>query len=82
MDCMKRPPFAKWLEDTSHTHKTKNLSSLLITPIQRIPRYCLLLNDLLKNMDSSETDYATVSEALATISGIADYLEEEKQKVN
>eukprot|EP00211_Chloroparvula_japonica_P003828 CAMPEP_0119125726 /NCGR_PEP_ID=MMETSP1310-20130426/4902_1 /TAXON_ID=464262 /ORGANISM="Genus nov. species nov., Strain RCC2339" /LENGTH=780 /DNA_ID=CAMNT_0007115825 /DNA_START=50 /DNA_END=2389 /DNA_ORIENTATION=+ len=80
MECMARPAFAKWLEETSQMFQTKSLSSLLITPIQRIPRYCLLLTDLVRHMEEDHPDYAHVSQALQTISNIADYLEEEKQK--
>lgn len=33
------------------------LSSLLITPIQRIPRYCLLLKQILVYTTEQEDDY-------------------------
>jgi len=37
------------------------LSSLLITPIQRIPRYQMLIESLLKNTWKSHEDYQQLS---------------------
>ncbi len=34
-----------------------NFESLLITPVQRIPRYNLLLQDLIKNTSKDHPDY-------------------------
>jgi hypothetical protein len=80
VDAMTRPAFATWLEEQTSLFKSKTLTSLLITPIQRIPRYCLLLTELLKHMPDSHPDFSALSKALKSIGDIANYLEEEKQK--
>ena len=46
----------------------------LITPVQRIPRYLMLLKDLLKLTDKSHNDYQNILEANERISKIADYV--------
>jgi hypothetical protein len=46
---------------------TDNLESLLIKPVQRIPRYVLLLEDLLKNTWPSHRDYENIRSALEKI---------------
>jgi hypothetical protein len=79
-EAMSRPVFNAWLEEQTALFKSKALPSLLITPIQRIPRYCLLLTELLKHMQPTHSDYETLTKTLQTISDIANYLEEEKQK--
>ncbi len=47
------------------------LDSLLIMPVQRIPRYKLLLEDLFRRTPESHRDYAGLRDALALISTIA-----------
>ena len=46
------------------------LPALIIMPIQRIPRYNLLLADLLKNTPRSHADREKISAALGTIQSI------------
>lgn len=48
-----------------------HIASLLITPIQRIPRYLLLLKDLTAHTDPSTEEYANLEKANAFISEIA-----------
>ncbi|QQP38727.1 RhoGEF4, partial [Caligus rogercresseyi] len=48
------------------------LNSLLITPIQRIPRYKLLLEDLLKNTSPNHPDRTDLTKALLEIEGTLD----------
>ena len=43
--------------------------SLLITPIQRIPRYVLLLEDLLDHMSADSEDYDNLNEAFEVFWG-------------
>ncbi|KAL3290287.1 hypothetical protein HHI36_023632 [Cryptolaemus montrouzieri] len=53
-----KAPFAKFLENTAREHRGKlALDSLLIKPIQRFPRYELLLQRLIKHTDSSHADH-------------------------
>ncbi|GAM24602.1 hypothetical protein SAMD00019534_077770 [Acytostelium subglobosum LB1] len=56
--------------------KGLNLSSYLIMPIQRIPRYKLLLDTLLAKSPESHVDYADLKEALDKVGSIAQLLDE------
>ena len=47
------------------------LESFLIAPVQRIPRYRLLLQELLKYTPEDHSDYVHISEAFASIREIA-----------
>eukprot|EP01103_Thecamoeba_quadrilineata_P014872 TRINITY_DN4535_c0_g1_i1.p1 TRINITY_DN4535_c0_g1~~TRINITY_DN4535_c0_g1_i1.p1 ORF type:complete len:1172 (-),score=291.73 TRINITY_DN4535_c0_g1_i1:43-3558(-) len=60
--------------------KTPALWSQLITPIQRIPRYCLLVQDLLDHMPQTNEDYNNVSAALRMILKTGDMLEKTKTR--
>jgi hypothetical protein len=51
----------------------QNLESLLILPVQRIPRYRLLLEQLLKYTTNDHPDYQTVQSALDKICELAHY---------
>ncbi|XP_018320599.1 rho guanine nucleotide exchange factor 17 [Agrilus planipennis] len=53
-----KPAFARFLETTAREHKGKlALDSLLIKPIQKFPKYELLLQRLIKHTDPSHPDY-------------------------
>lgn len=53
-----KPAFTKFLENTSREHKGKlSLDSLLIKPIQKFPKYELLLQRLIKHTDINHPDY-------------------------
>lgn len=54
----------------------------LLTPIQRIPRYVLLLADLLKNTDSEHCDYDNLVRALDEMKKTADFINEMKRKAD
>lgn len=47
------------------------LNALLITPVQRIPRYKLLLEDVIKNTPDAHSDKRSLREALAQIDAVA-----------
>jgi len=51
-----------------------NLESLLITPIQRIPRYDLLLKDLVKHTDPSHIDYEDLKKSVTLIKEVANHI--------
>eukprot|EP00698_Gefionella_okellyi_P013370 TRINITY_DN3655_c0_g1_i1.p1 TRINITY_DN3655_c0_g1~~TRINITY_DN3655_c0_g1_i1.p1 ORF type:complete len:658 (-),score=118.49 TRINITY_DN3655_c0_g1_i1:4456-6429(-) len=53
-----------------------SLTALLIQPIQRIPRYILLLSDLLKHTWASHPDFTAIHSALARIRDIGTNLNE------
>jgi RhoGEF domain/Phorbol esters/diacylglycerol binding domain (C1 domain) len=57
--------------------------SLLVTPIQRIPRYTLLLKDLLGSTPSDgdyANDYASIEEAYNKVTELAEYINEQKRR--
>jgi len=56
------------------------LSDLLIVPVQRIPRYPLLLKDIIKYTPQSHPDYANLNEALDGIAKLADWVNENVRK--
>jgi len=74
--------FRKFVEEEKNNLKmeTLSLSSLLITPIQRIPRYVLMVQDLVDHMQVDHPDYPSLTTALRKIIEIADYLDQEKDK--
>lgn len=52
------------------------LSSYLIMPIQRLPRYNLLIRDLLKQTPDTHKDFRLLTEAGKSVSDVADKLNE------
>eukprot|EP00727_Mastigamoeba_balamuthi_P007126 m51a1_g3033 putative pleckstrin domain-containing protein (710) ;mRNA; f:907717-911267 len=53
--------------------------SFLIVPVQRIPRYLLLLRELVQYTDSDHPDAALLADAIKQMSSIADYINEKKR---
>ncbi|KAK9718863.1 RhoGEF domain [Popillia japonica] len=59
-----KPAFSRFLEAMAREHKGKlALDSLLIKPIQKFPKYELLLQRLLKHTDPSHPDHALLISA-------------------
>ena len=56
--------------------RSMDLASLLIMPVQRIPRYPLLLKELLKHTPASHPDHADLVAALAGIAQVAGWVNE------
>eukprot|EP01114_Cavostelium_apophysatum_P021880 TRINITY_DN7755_c0_g1_i4.p1 TRINITY_DN7755_c0_g1~~TRINITY_DN7755_c0_g1_i4.p1 ORF type:complete len:832 (-),score=265.47 TRINITY_DN7755_c0_g1_i4:186-2681(-) len=73
--------FAKFISKCEQAPecKLKDLASFLIEPIQRIPRYQLLLRDLIKHTSSVHLDYGNLDKASQKIEGIAKYINEQKR---
>ena len=57
-----------------------SLQDLLIMPIQRIPRYVLLLRDLIVSTSANSPDYSALYEAWCKLSAIGDYINEAKKR--
>lgn len=57
---------AAWLNENEHKPQLEgqDLNSLLIKPIQRLPKYVLLFKDLKKNTEESHPDYNNIVQAL------------------
>ncbi|XP_070607613.1 rho guanine nucleotide exchange factor 17 [Erythrolamprus reginae] len=68
-----RPAFMKFLAQSMRENKEKQaLSDLLIKPVQRIPRYELLVKDLLKHTSEEHPDYPFLIEAQKSIKQVAE----------
>ena len=67
--------------------KIADLESFLILPVQRIPRYMLLLDALLKFTPPDHPDFNNLTEAIAKVKSVADHLnqavtiEEHREKI-
>ena len=66
----KSKDFVEFLSQTSK-RAGHNFASLMITPVQRIPRYVMLLEGVLKNTEQVHPDYSVLSEVLAKIKKVA-----------
>lgn len=56
------------------------LEDLLITPIQRIPRYVLLLKSILKHTEDSHPDYSELGTAISQLQQVATVINEKKRE--
>ena len=50
------------------TTKFSHLSSYLISPVQRLPRFILFFKDLLKNTPSDHPDHLPITQSLLSLS--------------
>lgn len=67
-------PFSKFLSEIrlNPDFKGNDLGSLLIRPVQRIPRYVLLIESLLNNTPEGHKEYQTLKECYEMIIDVAD----------
>ncbi|XP_022099543.1 rho guanine nucleotide exchange factor 17-like isoform X3 [Acanthaster planci] len=78
-----KPAFFKFLEDRTKEHKERlNLDDLIIQPIQRIPRYELLLKELIDNTPEDHPDQESLQQALNTVKTLATAIDESKNKAD
>ena len=56
-----------------------SLESFLIMPVQRVPRYVMLLADLLKNTFPEHPDHRDVQQALVKMKQVGDFINESKR---
>lgn len=54
----------------TNSGKTLSLEHLLIMPIQRLPRYTLLLGELLKSTEPNHPDYEDLKKAIKSLEGV------------
>ncbi|KAG2374851.1 hypothetical protein C9374_010225 [Naegleria lovaniensis] len=64
-------PLQLWLDTQRKEAQNKPLGGLLITPVQRVPRYKLLLTELVKYTSPYHKDYPMLTNALTQISEVA-----------
>ncbi|XP_069496211.1 rho guanine nucleotide exchange factor 17 [Ambystoma mexicanum] len=68
-----RPAFLKFLEQCMRENKEKQaLSDLMIKPVQRIPRYELIVKDLLKHTPEDHPDHPCLMDAQRNIKQLAE----------
>ena len=77
-----RPHFQKFLNDTLMKPEVKHaaLETYLIMPIQRIPRYKMLLEEVIKNTEANHPDLDGLGKALDAIKKIATYINDSVKK--
>ena len=61
--------------------QNKPLSALLILPVQRVPRYILLLTDLRKHSDANSEGFAAIHGAVEMVRAITREINERKRKI-
>lgn len=76
----KNKQFAQFIEDARMTTGGLDLASYLIMPIQRVPRYSMLLQTLTKNTWPDHSDYKDLDSATNKIGEVATYLNERKRQ--
>ncbi|CAG00915.1 unnamed protein product [Tetraodon nigroviridis] len=68
-----KPAFHKFLEQSMRENKEKQaLGDLMIKPVQRIPRYELLVKDLLKHTSEDHPDHSYLLDAQRNIKHLAE----------
>lgn len=79
--CGKDSKFTAFIKAAEEkTVPRSRLESLLITPVQRIPRYVLLLQDLLKHTEVSHPDFPHLTKALELVKNIAMSINDTKRQ--
>lgn len=78
-----RPRFVKFFEACRVLQNMIDISldGFLLTPIQKICKYPLQLNELLKNTDEDHPDYCDVVEALNSMRNCANLANERKRRI-
>eukprot|EP01125_Pyxidicula_operculata_P010633 TRINITY_DN3502_c0_g1_i1.p1 TRINITY_DN3502_c0_g1~~TRINITY_DN3502_c0_g1_i1.p1 ORF type:complete len:1176 (+),score=281.93 TRINITY_DN3502_c0_g1_i1:32-3559(+) len=64
------------LEQVVWNFNQQNFRDLFITPVQRVPRYCLLLRDLIRETPSDHADYADLNVAITEMEKMASEVNE------
>ena len=76
--CMNDPNFSQCIEQCDQKSTVSlRCENLLVTPIQRIPRYNLLLSDLFAKTSPSHPDYANLRCALDKMEEVTQYLDKD-----
>eukprot|EP01111_Echinosteliopsis_oligospora_P009558 TRINITY_DN2823_c0_g1_i1.p1 TRINITY_DN2823_c0_g1~~TRINITY_DN2823_c0_g1_i1.p1 ORF type:complete len:446 (+),score=91.59 TRINITY_DN2823_c0_g1_i1:687-2024(+) len=77
LECKKQPKFSKFIDELKKKNaalQQRGLEDFLIRPVQRVPRYFLLLQDLVKHTDKDHQDYQNLELAAKQIQEIAGYI--------
>eukprot|EP00041_Stephanoeca_diplocostata_P037734 m.1441998 g.1441998 ORF g.1441998 m.1441998 type:complete len:1035 (+) comp25095_c0_seq15:369-3473(+) len=82
-DCKKEPSFVAYLSHCAENVVACNkmwLEDHMITPIQRIPRYILLLSDLMKHTHETHPDHQLLAQCVVSMKAIARHINESKKR--
>eukprot|EP01102_Stenamoeba_stenopodia_P020878 TRINITY_DN8286_c0_g1_i1.p1 TRINITY_DN8286_c0_g1~~TRINITY_DN8286_c0_g1_i1.p1 ORF type:complete len:670 (+),score=210.29 TRINITY_DN8286_c0_g1_i1:111-2120(+) len=74
--------FANWIKERESAPQLGNLhlSDFLINPIQRVPRYVMLFQDLLKHTSSDHKDYKNLEKLITELQNVASLINERKRQ--
>lgn len=70
----------KKVDNLVRDERPLTFETLLVTPIQRIPRYLLLLKDMLRHTPAEHPDYEKLSIVLPKMEEVANWINNEKSK--
>jgi len=79
---LKNANFKKFIDITCHQNPLcdqPNLSAYLINPVQRVPRYILMLSDIVKHTNESHPDHEDLKKALEAVKDTAAFINESKR---
>ncbi|KAM6968625.1 pleckstrin homology domain-containing family G member 3-like [Tautogolabrus adspersus] len=80
-DCMRNTTLATFFRDRQAALKRSlPLGSYLLKPVQRVLKYHLLLQEIVKHFNPDEEGYEVVQEAIDTMTGVAWYINDMKRK--
>jgi len=71
--------FRQFIELQHKTPGVDYIDSLMIMPVQRIPRYVLLIKELLKNTDQKHHDFVNLQNALKSLEEVAMLMNKTKE---
>lgn len=75
----KSPAFEEMCQQGAKLTNNLTINSLLVTPVQRLPRYKMLLEQLLKMTDRDHMDFVSLERALMKISEAVMMINEKKR---
>jgi hypothetical protein len=82
-ECRKTNPeldkFLKKLKVEAKECRSMDISSFLVMPVQRIPRYQLLLQEVLKNTPRGHHDFADLENSLKIVVNVANHLNNQRK---
>uniref|UniRef100_UPI0037E83308 pleckstrin homology domain-containing family G member 2 isoform X1 n=2 Tax=Semicossyphus pulcher TaxID=241346 RepID=UPI0037E83308 len=80
-ECMKNKTLVCFFQERRTTlNHSLPLETYLLKPVQRILKYHLLLQELLKHFDKSDPGYEVVEDAIITMTAVAWYINDMKRK--
>ncbi|XP_041657470.1 uncharacterized protein plekhg2 isoform X2 [Cheilinus undulatus] len=80
-ECMKNKTLVSFFQERQTTlNHSLPLETYLLKPVQRILKYHLLLQELLKHFDKSDPGYEVVEDAIITMTAVAWYINDMKRK--